>query len=94
MPEFTFAQKQAVAQYLLDMSEALATAAPSLDPDFEKVQDMGKAMIAGVKLGVSLMFGKEAADGLTDRESPRAVESPGLADRNARPTWRRRSLPG
>ena len=62
MEQMTLEQKEAIAKFLMTMAADVAQTPPSLNPDFEKIQDMSKNMIGGIRLAVTILFGKEASE--------------------------------
>jgi hypothetical protein len=64
--EMSSEQQKAVTELAMQLAESIATAPPSLNPDFERVMDFHKTMLAGIRLTISALYGNAIANAMFD----------------------------
>lgn len=64
MSRMTAAQEKALREFLVRLIESIATTAPSLEPAVEKLKDLDKGVIGGIKIALQLLYGEEASNGV------------------------------
>jgi hypothetical protein len=62
LPQLTPEQARRLVRFIANFAKGIAEARPTLNPDIAAFEEAHKAMLSGIRIAISVLFGKEESE--------------------------------